>query len=219
MKTPDQNPDPLDELFAARLPKPSKDLADRTLDRLEAESDRLDEAAFDEELDFMLESQEVVPSQGFADQVVAAAVADSSEPEDDKVVGFPSWTIAIGGIAAAMVLGIFSFVTLFDYAKDQRAQGASTEIADSGIGVEAPQTVDTQPEAIPEEVEVIVEAPLPLEGLSNDDTLVAGFNDVVVPDGSEVVEYESVLTMDEALGDALILADVETLNALSSFLN
>lgn len=195
--------DPLDELLAAQPVKPSPGFAERILARLQkAEDEELDSAFPDDELDAMLQDQPIRPSADFADRVMAQLepAVGIHESEEDKVVGFPSWVIAMGSIAALMVLGMFSFITLFNYAETQKedhrtvAQQTTTpamdSVSSSGTS-EVPVSVASQ------------------EGLATGEmTMLPG-----------LVEYETVLTLDETLDDALILADLETLNTLQAFLN
>lgn len=212
MKPQDHNPDPLDELLAKQPVQPSDDFADRTLARLrEEDAAQSHESALEEDLDALLGAQPVKPAADFADRVIAQLEpqGDASEPEQDKVVGFPSWVIAMGSIAALMVLGMFSFITLFDYAADQKGAGAP-QIADN-----TPAANDAAQPSVDH-----VAAPVTEDSALNEDVLVAeSMTPAPLVPSAEVVEYETVISLDETLDDALLLADVETLNTLQAFLN
>jgi len=191
------SPDPLDALIAASPAEPGPDLVDRTLERLANEKLSLDETAFEAELDAMLESQDAIVGEGFALRVVAA-VEESHPHEDDRVVGLPSWVVAIGSIAALMVLGMFSFIALFDLAVGQKsaAGGMVAETASSAPGI-----VHDQP------------TPVSPVGDSKERDL------NLFPEDAEIFAYEEVLRMNEALEDGLLLADSDTLIALQALIN
>ncbi|MGE9294878.1 MAG: hypothetical protein ACQKBV_01110 [Puniceicoccales bacterium] len=200
MKESPDSQDPLDELFAAVPQAPRKGFADRTLARLEREGQGLGEDGLDAEIDSMLAAQEVVASEGFASRVITALDMPEAEVNEadssDKVVGFPSWVVAMGGIAALMVLGMFSFIYLFQFAADQKSA------RDQRFAEQSPPAVQVvAPEA---DTAMLAAAPA---------------LDVALPEEAEVLDYESVLAMDDALADAMLLADSETLSALQAFMN
>lgn len=204
MNHPEHNPDPLDELLASQPVKPKSDFAERTLARL-----RDEEAAVETGLDMLLAAQPVKPAADFADRVIAG-LEPSEASGDDKVVGFPSWVIAVGSIAALMVLGMFSFITLFDYAREQASTGREIVQKDPA---RPSDTSNSSP--VPEGNAPTLETSSVAYVAANDPAEL----DPITPAPAEVVEYETVLTLDETLGDALLLADVETLNTLQAFLN
>lgn len=208
MNPSDQNPDPLDALFQAQPVKPSADFAERTLARLREEAASPD--VWDEELDALLASQPVLAKADVADRVIAALAdeAPGVEPDDNKVVGFPSWAVAIGGIAALMVLGVFSFITLFKHAEHQKQVGNVGPLAHHDPVVEIAPVVDIieTPEAPVLQAETVMAA-------ASDESL------EVISDRIEIHDYEVVMTLDESLEDVLILADLDTLNTLQAFLN
>ncbi|WP_309397203.1 hypothetical protein [Cerasicoccus maritimus] len=220
MNHDDNSTDPLDTLFANQPVKPTKDFAERTLARLEQELTEQPEAsACDAELDALLESQPLKPRGDLADRVLAELGAEAAkptaEPEDNKVVGFPSWVVAIGSIAALMVLGMFSFITLFDHAKNQ-----PTQIGGSDTYVQTTQPdVDTSGQPVVGSVtpEIATLDTVTVEYVASAES--APDLDALIGIEETTGDYNTVLTLDETLEDALLLADLETLNSLQAFLN
>ncbi|GHB96849.1 hypothetical protein [Cerasicoccus arenae] len=217
MNQPEHSSDPLDQLLASQPVTPAPDFAARTLARLMAEetAQKGGGEAFDAELDELLAMQPIAPSGQLADRVLAELNAkEVTQPEDDnKVVGFPSWVVAIGGIAAAMVIGMFCFITLFKYADHQRSSETFASTTTAAPVVETPGI-----EPIPEVVELVMVA----DNVSRDAS-VTSVREILIDEGlspsSEVLEYETVLTLDDTLGDILLLADIDTLDTLQAFLN
>ncbi|WP_269539476.1 hypothetical protein [Cerasicoccus fimbriatus] len=213
MKPDDQPTDPLDALLSRQPVKPKADFAERTLARLDKElAERPEAAAFDAELDALLAAQPLKPSAELTDKVLAEISADqTAQPEENKIIGFPSWVVALGSIAALMVLGMFSFITLFDYAKSQK-QPTGPAIVQNDASAQTtsdqtPETTTTQPDTETEVYVASVESSdIPLPGNAMDES-------------TEIVEFENVLTLDETLDDILLLADLETLDSLQAFLN
>jgi len=202
MNPPPNNDDSLDELLASTPVKPPADFSERVLARLNGEPEVPSEAAFEHELDALLESREVVPGEGFANRALAAAMA--GDREDDTVIGLPSWVVAMGGIAALLILGMVSFIALFDFAAKQ-SPGPSVAAQDV-------QSADPS-RAVATGAELMEPSTAPAQ------VPVGAAPELSDAAALEVVEFESVLTMDDALEEAHLVADAETLSALQAFLN
>ncbi|WP_309385555.1 hypothetical protein [Cerasicoccus frondis] len=220
MKPEPNSPDPLDALFKSQPVKPPADFAERTLARLEDElAARPDPSALDDELDALLAAQPLQPRANLADRVLAELDAETAkEPQDNKVVGFPSWVVALGSIAALMVLGMFSFIMLFDHAKQQQGGangGTMAKVEQPAFDTPAVNELDLNPVETTTVFEIPATETDTIEYYAEVEPAVGD----ILPENSEVAEYETVLSLDETLEDALMLADLETLNSLQAFLN
>ncbi len=169
------NNDPLDALLAARPVEPSRDFADRVLARMR------DDDVMDTALDEHLSAQPLVASPEFTDQVMSAIEAESSH----KVLGFPSWVVALGSIAALLVAGMLAFVMLF-----QKGASDAQQRISQGITAVEPAPVEVAAiEIVPEPAtSAIAEVPATatLAGMS---------------------EWEELLVMQDALADIADLSD------------
>lgn len=123
MHNADSN-DPLDELLASKPIRPSPGFSDKVMHAL-AQPDALDGL-----LDRNLSEQSLEPGTAFTERVLAEMQA---EP-DHKVIGFPSWVVAIGSIAALLVAGALAFAALFtkgwEDAREQSRVASSTKITE-----------------------------------------------------------------------------------------
>jgi hypothetical protein len=190
MSTQPQSPDFLDELFTARSIEPRGDFVSETLGRIKLE------AQYSEELDDLVDTHlgvmPIEPDANFADRVQRALKAEKEEP-DRKILGFPSWVVALGSIAALFVAGVIAFGSMIRQASEvynRVPQGSSTLIASAT--------------ALPEESVVAVAS-------------------AAAPNGASVLEHpdlEELLLMEAALRDVAMITDShgwQTLALLSAY--
>ncbi len=109
----------LDALLRAPTVKPDEAFTDATLKRIHVEAAAGAQEEFDARVEFLLEQSPVRPADDFTAKTLAR-LQDEAEStpegevvEDDKVAGFPKWIIALGSMAAAMVVGMSAFFWLF----------------------------------------------------------------------------------------------------------
>lgn len=118
MSTQPQTPDSLDALLAAQPIQPRHDFTRVTLERIRAEASQPD--PLDALIDDCLSKQTLDPSAGFAGRVQRTLRA--KEDSDRKILGFPSWVAALGGIAALFVAGVIAFGSMIRLATDHQRQ-------------------------------------------------------------------------------------------------
>lgn len=225
--------DPLDELLGKRPIQPSPGFTDKTLDRIKAEGDGvLSEAEFDRRLDAWLAAKPVTPGESFTGQVIAAATTAKIDPETDKVVGFPSWVVTLGGLAAALVIGALAFFALFQHGYKQAGQNniAQTDttapVADTTLpGTNATQVAETNianPEVpAPAVQEIIVIESVEPAPEPQSATVTATVDELLVADTQtqEQSDIADLILLEDALFEVAALTDAQTLDALDMLVN
>jgi len=223
MNADKQPSDALDKLLASQPVQPNEDFTERTLARIRQEVDSpMDPEA---QLETWLTQMPVTPSEDFTQRTLEAVRESTQEQPERRILGMPVWVATLGGMAAALAIGAMAFITLFQYAYQQRQIAAVTpeaaptavvqdttpisQAADTAIMVadvtttESEVVTDTEP-AIPLE-QIQAESAVGILLLAENDTPEAGYADVLI--------------LQDAFAEIDVLSDADTMETLIAFVN
>lgn len=139
---PSQNqPDPLDRLLSGQPIQPRNDFCEDTLGKIYAASD--EDEALDDALDTFLAQSPIQPSLDFTDRTLASIKKEN----ESKVVGFPTWAVTLGGMAATLFVGMVAFAAMMFYSGGKQA---TKTLAQQTAIVEAAQNQAPEPADVSE---------------------------------------------------------------------
>lgn len=198
-QSPDEADKAIDAFFQKKPAQPAQaDFLAKTLQaiehsREEATLERMTEDDLETAMDDWLSAETVSARPTFAAEVCQKAIAGKEEsPQDDKspkILGFPSWVVTLGGLAAAVVFGMAAFIALFEQAYEDNAKRAVASIAEESAPAIA-----------------LSSQPVPID-------TVAASGGLELTTGTVLSEIETLLMMNDALYEVAALTDESTLQA------